>query len=306
MRMIKENNSLTEEWWRQCQVIRCAWLIPDGGMPKELFISCLETQLQVTARKCVQQRRLLFSEGGLVHPISPLIFYALEPPTEEQVLPFLNNLYGLLWDMVEEFERKLTVEETVRALEYEYNRLCTIEAILETKKEIMVKAGRLLHSLSLPRIGSLDCCEKEIGRVYTDIHRLYCTTFCDEKQEHINAFHQETGSYICAVFRKVLDNISLESNVEENILDLLVQYYEQATMFAEIVQPAERLLQLMEARKAEPWELSWVHMMLSNGFMGSFKTVDDWIEKMNYHMDKSCEYSALAYKETLEKEHAEV
>ena len=296
---MKENNTLTTQWYQHRQIVRCLSLIPKDGIDKEMFIFSLDPDLQAEARNCIQQRRFIILEEDRIRPLSPLLFYGVHP-TQDQILSFLSGLYIVLEDAIEQHEKSAlnSTEEEAEQLCQQFDRLKTAEKLSESELQLLEHVAPLVNQLKIKRISGLDHLKDEVKKVRNAVGMAYFKRFGDERMDALRAFHEQKGKDICAVFNNAMDRIPLGAILRENILDLMVQYYELTeSMFEEMAATAEKLLALQLQRGAPMWILSDTHMKLSDGYMGSFKTNPKWLELSDYHLEKSCEYARLAYEE---------
>lgn len=294
---MKENSTLTTQWYQNRQIVRCLSLLPEDGMDKELFIFSLEPDLQSEARNCIQQRRFITQEGDRIRPLSPLLFYGVHP-TQDQILSFLSGLYIVLEDVIDRYKKPEIngIDEEAEQLCQQFDRLKTAENLSELELQLLERAAPLVNQLKIRRIGGLDHLKDEVNR--NAIGMAYYKRFGDERMDALRAFHEEKGQDICAVFNNTMDRIPLGAILRENILDLMVQYYELTeSHFEEMAATAEKLLALQLERSAPTWLLSDTHMKLSDSYLGSFKTNPKWLELSDYHLEKSCEYARLACEE---------
>lgn len=296
---MKENNTLTTQWYQHRQIVRCLSLIPDDGIDKEMFIFSLDPDLQVEARNCIQQRRFIIQEGDCIRPSSPLLFYGVHP-NQDQILSFLSGLYIVLEDAIDQYKKPEIngIEAEAEQLCQQAERLRKSENLSELELQLLEHIEPLINQLKIKRIGGLEHLKDEVNRVRNAIGMAYYKRFGDERMDALRAFHEQKGKDICAVFNNAMDRIPLGAILRENMLDLMVQYYELTeSMFEEMAAAAEKLLALQLQRGAPMWILSDTHMKLSDGYMGSFKTNPKWLELSDYHLEKSCEYARLACEE---------
>ena len=295
---MKENNTLTTQWYQHRQIVRCLSLIPDDGIDKEMFIFSLDPDLQSEARNCIQQRRFIIQEEDRIRPSSPLLFYGVHP-TQDQILSFLSGLYIVLEDAVDRYKKPEmnSIEDEAEHLCQQFDRLKTAEKLSESELQLLEHVAPLINQLKIKRIGGLDHLKDEVNKVRA-VGMAYFKRFGDERMDALRAFHEQKGKVICAVFNNALDRIPLGAILRENMLDLMLQYYELTeSMFQEMASTAERLLALQLDRGAPAWLLSDTYMKLSDGYMGSFKTNPKWLELSDYYLEKSCEYARLACEE---------
>ena len=295
--MIKANLSLTQPWHFRRQVLRCAALLPECGLEKGTFVVSLPEDCQVTARKMIQERVLPVRNGHVMSP-SPLLVQNLEL-NENNIIDFLGALYVELVSAINAFEKKeLGLEDKLR-------EICRMrEEVCDNGPEDHIIIGlvdRFLNQFRLPRIGNLDFAKEDINRIYNSISIIHYQQFGDSRMNAIREFYKNG---ICQTFKKALELVPLSPNVQENVLEKLIDFYNLAEMLAEPLEPALQLLQLLEERNAPDWELSWIHMVISDAYMGCFATREDWIEKSNEHLELACQFSRKAYEDT-EKEKME-
>lgn len=296
---MKENNTLTTQWYQHRQIVRCLSLIPDDGIDKEMFIFSLDPDLQAEVRNCIAQRKFITQEGGRIRPLSPLLLYGVHP-TQDQILSFLSGLYIVLEDSIDRYKKPEIngIDEEAEQLCQQFDRLKTAENLSELELQLLEHVAPLVNQLKIKRIGGLDHLKDEVKKVRNAVGMAYFKRVGDERMDALRAFHAQKGKDICAVFNNAMDRIPLGAILRENILDLMVQYYELTeSMFEEMAATAEKLLALQLQRGAPMWILSDTHMKLSDGYMGSFKTNPKWLELSDYHLEKSCEYARLAYEE---------
>lgn len=296
---MKENNTLTTQWYQHRQIVRCLSLIPEDGIDKEMFIFSLDPDLQAEARNCIQQRRFAIQEGDRIRLSSPLLFYGVHP-TQDQILSFLSGLYIVLEDAIERHKKPTlnSTEEEADQLCQQFDWLKTAENLSELELQLLEHVAPLVNRLKIKRIGGLDHLKEEIKKVRNAVEMACYRRYGDERKDAFRAFHEQKGKDICAVFNNAMDKIPLGAILRENMLDLMVQYYELTeSMFEKMAATAEKLLALQLQRGAPMWTLSDTHMKLSDGYMGSFKTNPKWLELSDYHLEKSCEYARLACEE---------
>ena len=296
---MKENNTLTTQWYQDRQIVRCLSLISEDGIDKEMFIFSLDPDLQAEARNCIQQRRFIIHEEDRIRPLSPLLFYGVHP-TQDQILSFLSGLYITLEDAINRYEKPQVnrIEDEVEQLCQQAERLEKADNLSKLELQLLEHIAPLINQLKIKRIGGLDHLKDDVKKVRNAVGMAYFKRFGDERMDALRAFHAQKGKDICAVFNNAMDRIPLGAILRENILDLMVQYYELTeSMFEEMAATAEKLLALQLQRGAPMWILSDTHMKLSDGYMGSFKTNPKWLELSDYHLEKSCEYARLAYEE---------
>ena len=296
---MKENNTLTTQWYQHRQIVRCLSLIPDDGIDKKMFIFSLDPDLQAEARNCIQQRRFIIQEGDCIRPSSPLLFYGVHP-TQDQILSFLSGLYIVLEDAIDQYKNPEIngIEAEAEQLCQQAERLGKSENLSELELQLLEHIEPLIDQLKIKRIGGLEHLKDKVNRVRNAIGMAYYKRFGDERMDALRAFHEQKGKDICTVFNNAMDRILLSAILRENMLDLMVQYYELTeSVFEEMAATAEKLLALQLQRGAPMWILSDTHMKLSDGYMGSFKTNPKWLELSDYHLEKSCEYARLACEE---------
>lgn len=299
---MKENLWTQPRHFRR-QVLRCAALLPECGMEKDTFVYSLPVDCQVTARKMIQDGTLPMRNGRVMPP-SPLLVQNLDLK-EDFIIDFLGGLYIVLCDAINRFQKeKLSLEEKLYATRRMRNEIIENNASL-VEHTLIRMVDSFLNQYRFPRIGSLDFAKDEINRYYNGIAMIHYRQFGDARMNAIREFYQSRDDSICETFKKTMNTISLSSNVQENILEQIIEYYNLSEMVAEPLEPALQLLALYEKRNAADWELSWVHQAISDAYMGSFATRDDWLMKSNEHLELSCEYAKKAYEE-MEKEERKV
>lgn len=296
---MKENNTLTTQWYQNRQIVRCLSLLPEDGMDKELFIFSLEPDLQSEARNCIQQRRFIIQEGDRIRPSSPLLFYGVHP-TQDQILSFLSGLYIVLQDALSRYEKLEinSIEAKAEQLCQQAERLEKADNLSELELQLLEYIAPLINQLKIKRIGGLDHLKDEVKKVRNAVEMACFKRFGDERMDALRAFHAQKGKDICAVFNNAMDRIPLGAILRENMLDLMVQYYELTeSMFEEMAATAEKLLALQLDRGAPAWLLSDTYMKLSDSNLATFKTNPRWLELSTYYLEKSCEYARLACEE---------
>lgn len=288
--MIKENLAWTQPWHCRRQVLRSAALLSECGLEKDTFVFSLPEDCQIIARKMIQDGILPVRNGHVMLP-SPLLAKNLEL-NENYIIDFLGGLYVELCSVIDEFSKKdLDLDD----------KLCEIRRMREEIQDDGPEANitirltdEFLSQFLLPRIGSLDFAKEDINRIYNSISIIHYRQFGDTRMNAIREFY---NNGICQTFRKALEIVPLSPHVQENILEKLIDFYNLAEMLAEPLEPALRLLQLLENRSAPDWELSWIHMIISDAYMGCFSIREDWLERSNEHLELSCELSRRAYEE---------
>lgn len=296
---MKENNTLTTQWYQHRQIVRCLSLLPEDGMDKELFIISLEPDLQSEARNCIQQRRFIIQDGDRIRPSSPLLCYGVHP-TQDQILSFLSGLYIVLEDAMDQYKKPEmnSIEAEAEQLCQQAERFEKAENLSELEVKLLEHIAPLIDQLKMKRIGGLDHLKDEVNRVRNAIGMAYFKRFGDERMDALRAFHAQKGQDICEVFNKAMAGIPLGAVLRENMLDLMVEYYELTeSMFQEMADAAEQLLALQLERGAPAWLLSDTYMKLSDSNLATFKTNSRWLELSNYYLEKSCEYARLAWEE---------
>lgn len=296
---VKENNTLTTKWYQHRQIVRCLSLIPNNGIAKDLFTSSLDPDLQVEARNCIAQGKFITLEGDRIRPLSPLLFYGVHP-TQDQILSFLSGLYIVLEDVIDRYRKPEIngIDEEAEQLCQQFDRLKTAENLSELELQLLEHIAPLINQLRMKRIGSLEHLKDEIKKVRNAVEMACYRRYGNERKDALRAFHEEKGKDICAVFNNTMDRIPLGSILRENMLDLMVQYYELTeSMFQEMADAAKQLLELQLERGAPAWLLSDTYMKLSDSNLATFKTNSRWLELSNYYLEKSCEYARLAWEE---------
>lgn len=296
---MKENNTLTTQWFQKRQIIRCLFLIPNDGIDKEMFIFSLDPDLQAEARNCIQQRRFIIQEGDRIRPLSPLLFYGVHP-TQDQILSFLSGLYIVLEDVLDQYKKTEinSIETEAEQLFQQAERLEKADNLSELELQLLEHIAPLINQLKIKRIGGLDHLKGEVNKVRNAVSMAYYKRFGDDRRDALRSFHEQKGKSICAVFNNAMDKIPLGAILQENMLDLMVQYYELTeSMFEEMAATAEKLLALQLDRGAPAWLLSDTYMKLSDSNLATFKTNPRWLELSTYYLEKSCEYARLACKE---------
>lgn len=296
---MKDNNILTTQWYQHRQIVRCLSLLPDDGIDKAMFIFSLDPDLQAETRSCIQRGKFIIQEGERIRPLSPLLFYGVQP-TQAQITSFLTGLYIVLEDAIDRYKKPEIngIDEEAEQLCQQFDRLKNAENLSELELQLLEHIAPLINQLKAKRVGGLDHLKDEIKKVRNAVEMAYNKRYGDERMDAIRTFHEQKGKDICAIFNNAMDRIPLGAILRENMLDLMVQYYELTeSMFEEMADTAEKLLALQLERGAPVWVLSETHMKLSDGYMGSFKTNPKWLELSDYHLEKSCEYARMAYEE---------
>lgn len=300
---MKENNTLTTQWYQHRQIIRCLSLLPDEGMDKELFVLSLDPDLQAEARACIQKRKYVVQEEGRIRPLSPLLFYGVHP-TQDQILSWLTGLYMELEDAIKRYTKPAmnSVEEEAAELCEQFSQLQSVENLTDLEVKLLDLFAPLINQLKMTRIGGLNHLKDEIRQAHNAVGMGFFKRYGDKRMDDLCTFHDQKGKDICAVFNNSMERIPLGETLQENLLDLIVQYYELSeSHFEEMAATAEKLLVLQLKREAPAWILSETHMKLSDGYMGSFKTNPKWLELSDYHLEKSCEYARIACEEEEKK-----
>lgn len=294
---MQENNTLTIQWFQHKQLIRYLSLIPENGIDKKLFFSCLPNDLKVEVRKCISKGWYMYQEGNRVYPLSPLLFFGVNP-REEHILDFLNSLYMVLEKTVERYKKwdSKRIEELAAELCRKVERLHKHKNLSLAERQLLESLAPLINLLQLPRIGVLDHQEKEIRRAYDMVEVAHHNHFGNERLNAVRLFHEEQGETICKIFRKAISEISLSPVVQENMLDIMLEYFEITEMsFSQMAATAEKLLEVQMRRGASSSILAWTHFKLSDAYLGTFKDNNNWLKLSDYHFEQGCQYAHSAH-----------
>lgn len=299
---MKENNKkmLTMHWYQHKQLIHYLSLVPESGVDKDLFFSCLPSDdLKVEVQKYISRGWYVYQEGNRLYPLSPLLFFGIHP-TEEHVIDFLNLLYMVLEQTVERYKKpdSKSIEDLAADLCRKVERLHNHQNLLTVEEKMLESIAPLIHQLKLPLIGVLQHQEEEIRRTYNMVEVAHYKHFGDERLNAVRLFHEEQGETICKIFQKAVSNISLSPVVQENMLDIMLEYFELTEMsFSEMAETAEKLLEVQMRRGASSSVLAWTHFKLSDAYLCSFKNNKKWLQLSEYHLEKGCQYAHTAYEE---------
>lgn len=300
---MKENRALTQGWYWHRYLIRCLYLLPSEGLDKELFLAVLPADVAAEARKCFTKGWYVAQDGNRIRPRSPLLFKDTQP-TQEQVVAFLGGLYQTLESFVdhESMLEVRTLADKAAELCQQYDRLIHMDSLSSLEAQVLECATPLVYQLRLPRIGGLEHLKEELRNAHNAVGMVYYCHFKIEARQKIQMFHNECGADICAVFENAMAKVQVTMVLSENLLALMVRYYQLAEMYPEMTEVSKKLLAIQIERKAPAWLLSETCQMISDGYLGSFASNQAWAQLSSFYQDEAIKYERLAYEELQEEE----
>lgn len=260
------------------QVFRFASLIPPCGMQKELFIAATG-EFGIEARRQIGNGHLPCHNGKVFPPLK--IERSVCHAEEKHVFPFLNSLFRYLSETVNEAHRELSLEKKLSSL-YEWHNFSKSQTYRPVEELLLKEVRAFLNRVT---VLTAHWHKDQISKYY---NQLGYSLFCDQRLERIREFHHSYGYSICAVFRNALQKIDLQNHIRENILELLLSYYEQLESYGkERVCLGLELLELYKKRHASSVDMNWVCHQLSDAYMFCFQNNDSWLEESIKYLDEA-------------------
>ena len=272
-------------------LIRYASLVPAEGMGLELFFFCIDFDLEYLARQWIKEGKILAQQGSKVLPLSPLLFDGIKL-TEAQIMPFITVLYMELDAAVAEFAKPC---DTMEKEEEKLKRYREELGMIDLSPEERGFLKELDHQIQKDDQAAL-------RHLYHATESLYNRRVSNRRKEGLRAFHRTKGNDILKVFHKICrEEIIMTPHIIESLLNCMVEYYDmvvevelESLNIRDMITAGEQLLDLLEKRNALS-ELWWVYLKLSEFYLLSFRENDDWEEKSNFYLLKSCEFAKEAY-----------
>ena len=291
-----EPTSTLTERLKQKQIIRCLSLLPQYGTDTALFVMSLDPDLQIEARKCIRKRRFIIQSGNRIRPLSPVGIRL----TQDDIWSFLVALYQTLENAIDHQKETEAndIEREAKQLLQHYDRLAKIDSLSSKERQLLQYCAPIIDQLEMKRICGLEHLYGEIHHANKVVEKVYIRTFGYERMDAFQKF-KEQGKAICGVFHNAMERVSLSATLKENLLDLMVQFYELAHLYEDMAESAERLLALQLERGAPSWLLSFTYLQLSDSYLSTFKTNPKWEELSTYYLEKACEYGRYAYEEEM-------
>ena len=160
-----EKTALTEKWYRRKSILRCLALAHNCGIEEDLFLSCIDCDLQAEARSMIREKKFVNSDRTRIKP-APLAVSALQIKGEA-VLRFIENLFLVLDETVSRFKpyRPESPEELAGSILAMADHFRPIAPLHELEKNLLGRFNPLIEQLRLPRIGGLDHLKSELRGV---------------------------------------------------------------------------------------------------------------------------------------------
>ena len=291
-----EKTALTEKWYRRKSILRCLALAHNCGIETELFLSCIDCDLQAEARSMIREKKFVNSDGAMIKP-APLAVSALQIKGEA-VLRFIENLFLVLDGAVSHFKPRRTEspEELAGSILAMADRFRPIAPLHELEKNLLGRFSPLIEQLRLPRIGGLDHLKSELRHAHNLLSVIHFRRFGDERINALRRFHQEKGQDICLLLHKAIEIGCVSGSFHEAILRLMIRYAGYGEFLCEEMLAASKaLLALQEARSASPDDLADTHMSLSNAYLAAHNSEPNWSRLSDYHLERFFEYASFPH-----------
>lgn len=291
-----EKAALTEQWYRRKNALRCLLLALNCGIGEDLFLSCIDSNLQAEARSIIREKKFVSSDGTRIQPV-PLVASSLQIKGEA-VLRFTENLFLVLDEAVSRFKpyRPESPEELAGSILAIADRFRPVAPLHEPEKNLLGRFSPLIEQLRLPRIGGLDHLKSELRHAHNLLSVIHFRRFGDERINSLRRFHQEKGQDICLLLHKAIQIGCVSGSFHEAILRLMIQYAEYGEFLSvEMLAAAKALLALQEARSASPDDLADTHMSLSNAYLAAHNSEPNWSSLSDYHLERFFEYASYPH-----------
>ncbi len=286
---MKENPKYTVEWSQKRNILRCASILPDDGLPVDTFLMAIDSEYQYMARQMMKHGTLTLNNGRILP--NAVVKYNVRVRFGE-ISGFISPLYFMLKDRVDAYITKptyTTQDKLWNILSWQKD-LSGLELNVMERDALAVTGSRI-RDINMVSISEEDT--KKIDQLHNFLWLLYCRHFRSQKEQRMKQFHQSSGNPVCKILLHVVDTAeSTPAFVKEMFLELIGTYYdlEPIGMWKESVSVTERLISLLKESHAEAWEIGYAYMDLSNRVLMTFREDDDYLSKSFHYLSMAQEY----------------
>lgn len=289
---MKENLSLTPQWYYQCCCIRLASLCVN--IPWRLFLELIDGQLYHTARK-LRKKGLITGDPVELPPVCRNL-RLLDNIKYPDIASFVQRMVAWLDDIYWQTRHILPYSpaeqlQQMRVLRKDFD----LSEIDHEDAQLLTQVDALLRFSSSGEIAPLQ--EAEIRRLYSPFIEIHRKLFGNVRKNHLLRFHDTKGFAIVATLGKILDGKTfhlLPTELQIHACQALSDYWDlhfcYCTSYAAPIKAlhyGQLALKCMEKYGASDEDLGYQWLTLSELFLACYKEMDTAEEKSNEALTKA-------------------
>lgn len=289
---MKENLSLTPQWYYQCCCLRLATLCVN--MPWHLFLELIDGQLYHTARK-LRKKGLITGDPVELPPVCRNL-RLLDGIKYPDIASFILRMIALLDEIYWETRHILPYTpaeqlQQMRVLRKDFDS----GGIGHEDAQLLTQVDALLRFSSAGEITPLQ--EAEVRRLYTPFMKIHRKFFGNVQKNCLLHFHETQGYAIAATLGNILDGktfhllpTELQIHACQAMSEYLDLHFCYCTSYAAPIKAlhyGELALKCMEKYGASDEDLGYQWLTLSELFLACYKEMDTAEEKSNEALTKA-------------------
>ena len=156
----------------------------------------------------------------------------------------------------------------------------------DRKRLLLSRIDELLEGIKVTAFSEDEI--ETINRLHNALYSFHYRHFGDEREKTLARFHEIKGKAIYKTILHIIDEVPFPGRIKEIVFELVGDYLDLEPLKAwdESVVVTKRLIELLEERTAEGWELGYAYLKFSERVLMLFKDPDN--------MRLSSEYMEIA------------